>query len=50
MRLKIQEEVDKEMSAQEGNKVREMIEFAEAIPPSELHLDTDFDKLEEEES
>ena len=49
MRMKIQEELKKEMSVQEGKKVRELIELEEAIPPSDLHLDFDFEKLEEEE-
>ena len=49
MRSKIQEELDKEMSVLGGKDERKIIEFEEAIPPSDLHLDADFDRLEEEE-
>ena len=50
MRMKVQEELDKELRVQEGGTVRKVIEFAEAIPPSDLHLDVDFDKLEDDEN
>ena len=49
MRMKIQEELKKEMSVREGKMVQELIKLEEAIPPSDLHLDADFEKLEEEE-
>ena len=49
MRIKIREELEKEMRVREGKKVRAIIELEEAIPPSDLHLDADFEKLEEEE-
>ena len=37
------------MIVQEEKMVREIIELEEEIPPSDLHFDADFKKLDEEE-
>ena len=50
MRSKIEEEVNKEASVLKGEKERAIIDLEEAIPLSDLHLDADFDKLEEEDN